>query len=238
VIPAIICVGILWILMLGGYFIRHRLLRLLRRPVSILFHYFYYYDGPTTWGNTRWMGIPLLKLPLDLWTYQDILYDTRPDVIVETGTNRGGSALYFANLFDLFGKGRIITVDIAHPPEGVPQHPRIEYIVSSSTDPDIVARIKSEIGPGEKVMVILDSDHAERHVSQELERYSPLVTPGCYLVVEDTNVNGHPVYRSHGPGPMEAVSRFLSKHPEFASDPGREKYELTFFPRGWLKKTA
>jgi cephalosporin hydroxylase len=185
-VAALVSVAFLAILCYGAYLCRHRLLGILRKPVSTLFHYFYYYNGTTTWGSTEWMGIELLKSPFDLWTYQNILHETRPDLLVETGTNRGGSALYFAHLFDLLGKGRVVSVDIAHPPEGLPQHPRIEYIVSSSTEPGVIARIKSGISPGDKVMVSLDSDHAEAHVSRELELYSQLVVcPGdTYSAIE------------------------------------------------------
>ena len=76
-------------------------------------------------------------------------------------------------------------------------------------------------------MVILDSDHSQAHVSAELSAYAPLVTPGCYLIVEDTCVNGHPLYPDHGPGPMEALDAFLPQHPEFEPDPAREKFMLT-----------
>lgn len=219
-----------------GYFSRHSLARWVRMPVQTLFHYYYYRDSLTTWSNTSWMGVPLLKLPLDLWIYQEILFDTRPDVIVETGTNKGGSALYFAHLFDLLGAGKVITVDVTPPPEGTPQHPRIEYLLGSSTDSGILKHIGSLILPGDRVMVVLDSDHSAPHVRKELDLYSPLVTPGCYLVVEDTNVNGHPVFRSHGPGPMEALEDFLTTNADFKSDLGREKFAITFSPRGWLRR--
>jgi len=221
-----------------AYVGRHRIAVLIKRPVYDLFHYYYYRDSLTTWGNTAWMGVPLLKLPMDLWTYQEIIHDTKPDLIVETGTNRGGSALYFANLCDIAGRGRIITVDISAPPVEAPQHPRIEYIIGSSTSPEVLERIRSNIQPGERVMVVLDSDHSEPHVRRELDLYSPLVTPGCYLVVEDTNVNGHPVFRSHGPGPMEALNDFLATNKEFSIDLSREKFRITFSPRGWLKRNA
>ena len=205
----------------------------------MLFHYFYYRDGESTWGKTRWMGVPLMKLPLDLWRYQDLLWETKPDVIVETGTNRGGSALFMANLCDLMGHGRIVTVDITTFPEGVPSHPRVSYIVGSSTDPDIVAQVKSHIRPGERVMVILDSDHARDHVRRELALYAPLVTKDCYLVVEDTNVNGHPVSRSHGPGPMEALNEYMARKSGFEMDRTlEERYKMTFYPQGWLKRVA
>lgn len=218
------------------YVLRHQLAATLKKPVYVLFHYYYYRDSLTTWANTHWMGVSLLKTPMDLWTYQEILYETRPDLILEMGTNKGGSALFLANLCDILGQGRIISVDILQAPEGVPQHPRIEYMIGSSTDPKLVDEIRSRMEPGERIMVILDSDHSAAHVRKELSIYSPFVTPGCYLVVEDTNVNGHPVYRSHGPGPMEALQDFLSTTNDFSSDLAREKFMITFSPRGWLKR--
>jgi cephalosporin hydroxylase len=220
----------------AAYRLRHRILEPLETPVLHLFHYFFYRDSRTTWSNMRWMGTRVLKCPFDLWVYQEILYETQPDVLVETGTNKGGSSLYFAHLFDLINKGRIISVDITHPKEGLPQHPRIEYLLGSSTAPEMLAAIRERIQPGEKVMVLLDSDHSEKHVSEELKLYSDLVTEGCYLVVEDTNLNGHPVSRGHGPGPMEAVKGFLATRSDFVPDKSREKFKLTFYPDGWLKR--
>ena len=85
-------------------------------------------------------------------------------------------------------------------------------------------------------MVVLDSDHHRDHVLAELRTYSALVTPGSYLIVEDTNINGHPVRPEFGPGPMEAVDEFLRESPDFAIDPEREKFFLTFNPRGFLRR--
>jgi cephalosporin hydroxylase len=215
-----------------------RLVSLFRRPVSSAFHYFSYSSGG--WRKTHWMGVPVLKLPSDLWIYQEIIWDTRPDLIVETGTDSGGSALFFANLFDLMGTdGRVITVDISRHPDGYPEHRRVEFITQSSTMPETLATIRSRIRPTDRVMVILDSDHSEAHVRRELALYSPLVSPGCFLVVEDTDVNGHPVYRTHGPGPMEALVDFLASGSglDFKSDLGKdEKFGFTFHPKGWLRR--
>jgi cephalosporin hydroxylase len=222
------------------YLFRHQLIRLLERPVMQLFHYFYYRDSEKTWGVTKYMGVPIQKLPLDLWRNHEVLWETRPDLIIETGTNRGGSALFFAHQFELMGKGRIVTVDIFRQPE-VPEHPRITYITGSSTAPEIVAEVTRHMRPNEKTMVILDSDHSQDHVRRELELYAPLVSPGCYLVVEDTNVNGHPVSRSHGPGPMEALDDFLATKAaaDFKIDSElEEKYKVSFNPRGWLKRAG
>jgi cephalosporin hydroxylase len=87
-------------------------------------------------------------------------------------------------------------------------------------------------------MVILDSDHSETHVRNELMAYADLVTPGSYLIVEDTNVNGHPAYPSHGPGPMEALDWFLTTRSDFSVDKSKQRYHLTLNPRGYLKKAA
>ena len=217
----------------------HRIALAFQKSITTLFHYYYYRNSDSTWERTHWMGVPLLKLPLDLWMYQEIIHETRPDLLVETGTNKGGSALFFANLFDLLGNGRVVTVDIMRPDDAeCPQHPRIDYLLGSSTAPDIVQEVRRRIRPHDRVMVVLDSDHSERHVSNELRLYAPMVTLGCYLVVEDTNVNGHPVFRSHGPGPMEALTAFLANNPDFTSDLSRERFQVTFSPRGWLRRSG
>jgi len=188
-----------------------------------------------TWRNTYWMGHAILKCPLDLWLYQEILHTVRPAVVVETGTAFGGSAHYLASMMDLLGHGRVITIDIEDRP-GRPPHPRITYLTGSSTDPNMVHQVRELVGPAAPVVVLLDSDHAMAHVAAELTLYAPLVTPGSYLIVEDTNLNGHPVFADHGPGPMEALEDFLPGHPEFAHDAGMDKFFLTFNPQGFLKR--
>ena len=160
---------------------------------------------------------------------------TRPDLIVETGTYLGGSAFYLAGICDLLGHGKIVTVDISAPP-GRPRHRRITYLQGSSTDPGIVDRVARSARRANRVMVVLDSNHSRDHVLRELEVYGPLVTPGCYLVVEDTNVNGNPVLPDHGPGPMEAVEEFLATTDGFEVDRSRENRLLTFNPSGYLRR--
>ena len=199
------------------------------------FHILYHRHGEETYNNTHWLGTEVQKCPFDLWTYEEILNETRPDVLIEMGTFKGGSALYFASLFDLMKHGRVITIDIEDQP-GKPQHDRITYLLGSSTAPEIVAKVKSLIQPGERVMVSLDSDHRAAHVSKELSIYSEMVTPGSYLVVEDTHFNGHPILPHFGPGPHEAVDAFLAGHPEFAPDASREHFLMTFSPGGYLKR--
>lgn len=199
------------------------------------FHRLFYDTHDTTWKQTFWLGATVRKCAFDLWTYQEILVDTRPDLIVETGTYLGGSAFYLAGICDLLGHGKIVTVDISAPP-GRPRHRRITYLQGSSTDPGIVVRVARRARTAKRVMVVLDSNHSRDHVLRELEAYGPLVTPGCYLVVEDTNVNGNPVLPDHGPGPMEAVEEFLATTDDFEVDRSRENRLLTFNPGGYLKR--
>jgi cephalosporin hydroxylase len=203
------------------------------RLVTDAFHRMYYGASQRTWDNTTWLGTPILKCPLDLWVYQELLTRVRPDVILETGTNEGGSAHYLASLCDLLDHGRIVTVDTDENPAR-PQHPRITYLVGFSTAPEILAQM-AEHAQG-TVMVILDSDHSRANVSEELKAYSHLVSKGSYLIVEDTNLNGHPVAPGFGPGPMEAAMEFVGSHPEFRVDGDCEKFFMTCNPRGYLQR--
>lgn len=199
------------------------------------FHRAFYDAHDTTWKQTFWLGITVRKCAFDLWTYQEIIVETRPDLIVETGTYLGGSALYMASICDLLGHGKVVTVDISAP-AGRPRHRRITYLQGSSVDPAIVATIARRARRAKRVMVVLDSNHGRDHVLRELEAYGQFVTPGCYLVVEDTNVNGHPVLPEHGPGPMEAVEEFLAATDDFEVDRTKERRLLTFNPSGYLRR--
>ena len=199
------------------------------------FHQWYYDHSERTWLNTRWLGARNAKLPSDLWVYQEIIYEVKPDILIEAGTFEGGSAYYFASLFDLMNKGRVVTIDIEDKP-GKPQHKRITYLLGSSTSDEIYNQVKANIHPNDIVMVSLDSDHHRDHVLKELNLYGKLVTPGSYIVVEDSNVNGHPVAKDFGPGPMEALEEFLKNNPGFKSDLDREKFGVTFYPNGWIKR--
>ena len=201
------------------------------------FHKLYYelHHFGETWHNTYWLGVPTKKCPLDLWVYQEMIHELRPDVIIETGTADGGSALFMASLCDIVDHGRIITIDLKESARR-PIHQRIKYMLGSSTADEVVKTLRREIAQTDRRMVVLDSDHRKEHVLRELEIYSELVTPGSYLIVEDTNLNGHPVHQDHGPGPMEAMEEFLQNNPNFVVDKTREKFRLTFNPRGYLRK--
>ena len=138
-------------------------------------------------------------------------------------------------MLDLLGRGHVVSIDIATV-DGRPSHPRITYRTGSSIDDDIVASVKAEIGPEDRVLVVLDSDHSRDHVVAELRTWGPVVTPGSYCVVEDSNVGGHPVSRDFGPGPMEAIETFLGESDAFVIDREREKFFMTFNPNGYLKR--
>jgi cephalosporin hydroxylase len=156
-------------------------------------------------------------------------------MIIETGTAGGGSALFLASVCDSLDHGNVITIDIEAQKDR-PKHKRLKYLVGSSTSQEIVQQVRKGIGRKRKVMVILDSDHHKEHVLNELKIYSRFVTPGSYLIVEDTNINGHPVLSSFGPGPMEAIQEFLKDNENFVVDESREKFFLTFNPKGYLEK--
>jgi cephalosporin hydroxylase len=176
-----------------------------------------------------------LKCPLDLWIYQEIIQDTLPDLIIESGTFLGGTTLFLASICELIGHGKIVSIDVDER-ENRAEHNRITYLTGSSISTEILDTLKALKSPTDKVMVILDSDHHQDHVFSELKHYSPFVTLNNYLIVEDTNINGHPVYSDFGPGPMEAIERFLSINDGFVVDEEREKFYLTFNPCGYLKR--
>lgn len=199
------------------------------------FHELYYYRRTRTWRNTRWLGTDVLKCPLDLWVYQELIHELRPDWIIETGTAYGGSAAYLASICDLLDRGRVLTIDpVAH--EGRPEHPRISYLRARSTDAEALAVVERAVKGARCVLVLLDSDHSRQNVLAELRAYHRFVTPGSYLVVEDGNVGGHPVAREFGPGPSEAIRDFLAENDRFAIDREREKFYLTFNPGGYLRR--
>jgi cephalosporin hydroxylase len=205
------------------------------RWITNRFHKLYYYRRAQTWRNTRWLGTDVLKCPLDLWIYQELLHDVQPDWIIETGTAFGGSASYLASLCDVLGRGQVLTIDPVER-EGRPRHPRIHYMRGVSIDPEILARVARAVEGARAVLVLLDSDHSYANVLAELRAYHGFVTPGSYCVVEDGNLGGHPVAREFGAGPLEAVHTFLAETDGFEIDREREKFYLTFNPSGYLRR--
>jgi cephalosporin hydroxylase len=202
----------------------------------------WYYDS-RVWETVRFLGVPCLKSVSDMWNYQEIIAELKPVLIVEFGTRYGGSALYFAAIARLANPlARVLTVDVDDSLIDPRLHaePAIEFYPASSTDPAVGARItalrKDRPGP---VFAILDSDHAKHHVLAEMLALRPLLVPGDYLVVEDGNINGHPVLPGWGEGPYEAIAEYRARHPaDYRQDLAREhKFGFSFAPAGFLIRT-
>jgi cephalosporin hydroxylase len=213
--------------------------RLLRNWVVNEFHR-RWYESNYTWKRNRFLGYTIKQLPFDIWLYQELIHELRPSFIVQTGVSEGGSVLFFAHVLDMIGapsSARVVGVDIKLTDSArTLSHPRLHLIESSSVTPECLERVRGLIEPGVG-LVSLDSDHSCAHVAKELELYSSLLTRGSYLVVEDTNVNGHPVSRSFGPGPFEATRAFLARHEEFEADDARwQRNLISFHHHGWLRK--
>lgn len=210
------------------------------RDIADAYHRWYYETGVQF--RIRWEGVPTLKSVQDLWLYQDIIWDVRPSVILEFGAHRGGSALWFARVLDAVGTGRIISVEL-DPSRIDPRprsHPRIEFRGGRSTDPDLLQELgELRKADPEPWFVILDSDHAFENVLAELEGITPLLRPGDRVIVEDSNINGHPVLPGWGPGPFEAIAEFERRHPDaYSHDLERERmFGWTMAPNGFLVRT-
>ena len=208
------------------------------QPEVDAFHTLWYEHAGLTWGATRWIGVPMMKSPLDLFVQQDLIVDLKPELIIETGSFQGGSALFYASICDLLGHGRVLSIDV-NPVEHV-THPRVTFVTGDS----VAKRTLHEVTRHQHkvkghVLVILDSCHHAPHVRKELEAYHRYVTPGSYLIVEDTNVSGKPVanpeFAAEG-GPYAAIEAWLPDHPEFTQDLLCEHYLLTMHPGGWLRR--
>jgi cephalosporin hydroxylase len=205
--------------------------RLDRAAVSRAHEVFY---ASNAWTQATWLGSQALKNPLDLWVYQEIMAETRPDVVVETGTYRGGSAHFLASVCDLLGSGEVVSIDIEPLREDYPQHPRITYLAGrSSTDAGVLAEVSERV-EGRRTLIVLDSDHSQGHVEAELDAYAPLVPVGCYLIVEDSNIGQ--IRKDLMPGPRQAIETFLAGRSDFEIDREREKFLITFNPSGYLRR--
>jgi cephalosporin hydroxylase len=201
-----------------------------------------------------WFGVPVIQLPDDMLRFQEAIFRLKPDVIVETGIAHGGSLVYSASLLKLIGKGRVIGVDIEIRPhnrtriEAHPLKPLITLIEGSSVAPDIVAKVRDAIKPGETVLVVLDSNHSYAHVAAELAAYAPLVTPGSYILATDgfmrdvTDVpRGQPGWSKDNPA--NAAEDFVAANPDFEiSEPAWPFNEstlsgnITHWPQAWVKR--
>ncbi len=209
-----------------------------KRELMSEFHNMYYNagNGGGSWNDTRWLGHRTKRNPMDLLVFQEMIFDVKPDLIIETGAAHGGGALYFASVCEMLNKGHVVSIDIV-PDKGRPKHPRITYVDGSSAEWPAALGDRAAFNTRYPcVMVFLDSDHTKQHVLKELQLYAPYIRIGSYIVVEDTHVNNHPVDPNFGAGPWEAVEDFLKGNEAFEIDRSREKHFLTFNPNGFLRR--
>jgi cephalosporin hydroxylase len=201
-----------------------------------------------------WLGRPIIQLPEDMIRMQEILYQVKPDVIVETGVAHGGSLVYYASLCKVMGRGRVVGIDIEirpHNRKAIEQHElssMITLVEGSSIDSEIVSQVKKIVKPGETVLVILDSCHTQEHVAAELEAYYDLVTPGSYIVATDGIMKdvydvprGNLIWQFNHP--TAAAAEFADRHPEFVlAQPAWIFNEseltdnITHWPGAWLQR--
>ena len=216
------------------------LIKKLLSPLIIKWFHYIWWQSTNTWPKNTYLGYEILQCPLDMQLYQEIIFREKPDFILQTGVCGGGSIVYFSSILDMMNapkSTKVIGIDLVLSDQAKTiKNDRVLLFEGSSTDQEIFKTV-TKLVEGKKGLIILDSDHSKDHVSKELSMYNELVGLGCRLVVEDTNLNGNPVYPAFGPGPFEAVCDFLSVNNNFISDDKLWKRNLfSFHQYGWLKK--
>lgn len=202
-----------------------------KSEIMRLFRDTWYYDGGT-WEKNRWVGIETQQNPMDVWVTQEVMFDTKPDVVVECGSLYGGSAALWATILSQVNPaGTVISIDIEDRMDDARKLPivkqRVRFLVGSSTNPAIVEEVARRV-KGKRILLILDSLHTKEHVLNELRAYSPLVGVGSYIIVQDTNLKG----------PAEATLEFLASNKSFLADRSRERLLLTFNQIGFLRRIS
>lgn len=194
-----------------------------------------------------WLGIPVIQLPEDIVVLQELLWKVRPSVVIESGVAHGGALILYASILEMIGSGHVVGVDIEirkYNRLAIESHPmskRISLIEGNSTDASTLDLVRARVRPSDTVMVMLNSSHTRDHVLAELEAYSPLVTPGSFLIVFDgvmARVHDSP-RAGHGwlqDNPLEAVSEFLRNHPEFVARSEYERMGVTHCHGGFLQR--
>jgi len=197
-----------------------------------------------------WLGLPVIQMPSDIVVIQEIIWETRPQVVIETGIARGGSLVLSASILELIGEGEVLGIDVdirEHNRRAIEAHPlahRIRMVEGSSIDEAVVAVARASAAAVERVMIILDSNHTHEHVLGELRAYAPLVSVGQFLVVADTFIEDIP-HQSHRPGrpwgpgdnPGTALRDWLGEDDRFAPDTYfNGKVLVTASPGGYLRR--
>jgi cephalosporin hydroxylase len=203
------------------------------------YHYYYLHQGYRYGAprlQQRWLGHDIIKTPWDCWVYQEIIWQTRPDVVIELGVMFGGSAHFYASILDLIGHGEVLGIDVSLAKAGEPQNKRIRYLEGNSTAAATLDKVRA-VAQDKRTLVILDSNHEKNHVLAELRAYAPFVHVGGYLIAEDTlnDVMGfHPVPNE---GPKAAAEAFLRENDDFVVDRRwGERYLLSLSPNGFLHR--
>jgi cephalosporin hydroxylase len=211
------------------------------------------WDLKYVYGFT-WLGRPIIQLPDDMFRIQEVIYRTRPDIVVETGVAHGGSLVFYASVLKAMGGGRVLGIDVEirpHNRAAIEAHELGEYITlveGSSIDPQVVSQVAGLISPDQRVLVMLDSNHSRDHVLAELHAYSGMVTPGSYIVAADgimAELAGAP--RSSADwawnNPRNAVSEFLQtssefelEEPPFPFNEGSVTERVTYWPGAFLRR--
>lgn len=191
--------------------------------------------------SCTWMGIPTYKNPMDMWIYQEMIFELKPDVIVEIGSYAGGSTQFLAEMLDIVGNGIVVAIDIDRT-RYVAAHDRIVTVTGDSSSEPIVSRV-AELCEGRNVMVIHDGDHSRPQVIKDLRAYAPFVSVGHYLIVEDGICDQMKPGVATGlygewpdGGPLAATREFLAENNDFEVDKSRERYIITYNPEGFLKR--
>lgn len=199
--------------------------------------------------NFSWMGRPIIQYPQDMIAMQEIIWEVKPDLIIETGIAHGGSLIYYASLLELIGNGEVLGIDIdirSHNRKEIENHPmykRIKLIEGSSVSDEVLLKVIEHLKDKKKIMVALDSNHTHEHVAVELKLYSPFVTKDSYLVVFDTLIEDMPenFYSdrswSVGDNPKTAVQEFLKSNDNFEIQSSMDnKLLISVSPNGYLKR--
>ena len=187
--------------------------------------------------ESKYMGIPAIKNPLDFWIYQEMVYSLRPEVIVEIGNYCGGSTLALAHLLDNISHDKIIGIDIDHKkvPNKVKDHPRITFITGDACAS--FSKIKAMIKPKDKVLIIEDSLHTYENTLNIFHIYNSLIKPGGYFIVED-GICYHGLETGPYPGLYEAIERFIRENKHFEIDRSKESFFITWNPKGFLRRVS